>query len=266
MVTISNFGWRLGNQIFMIAAAYALAKENNTEFLCPEWAYQRYFKISHKVYQGEPIELFYSELGFHYEKIKYSENIALNGYFQSLKYSSVEIFNELFEFNYDNISRFSYIEEGGNSGGGFDLSVEDIYACAIHVRRGDYLKYPEHHPVCPEYYYNVAIKQMFDMGFRNFMVFSDDIEWCNGFFKSSNFGDANFYFSENNNEIVDFVAMSKCEHQIISNSTFSLLSAVLNKNKDKVIISPDKSNWHGPAYAHWNHNDLIPENFIQIKY
>lgn len=181
MITISNFGWRIGNQMLQIAAAYTLAKENNDEFLCPEWKYQKYFKLKHKQYAGEKIENTYKEAGFHYNKIPYSPNLSLEGYFQSYKYFTPEIFNELFQF--ENMS--------------LDFNIKGFFnpnakSCSIHVRRGDYLKYPDHHPLCKEEYFTQAIDIMSNsLGVKNFLVFSDDIEWCRSFFINT----ANCYFS-----------------------------------------------------------------------
>jgi hypothetical protein len=133
--------------------------------------------------------------------------------------------------------------------------------CSIHVRRGDYLNYPDHHPVCSLEYFYEAMKMS---GFKKFVVLSDDIEWCFRNFHS--FSDFEFIYSRNESDIEDFAIMSKCAHNIISNSTFSWWAAYLNKNPDKIVISPDKDQWHGPAYSHWNHDDLIPESWIQLKY
>ncbi len=255
MITIGNFTQRLGNQMFQIAAAYALAKENNDEFLCPKWDYQKYFKLKHKEYKGEEIETSYKEHDFNYNKITYAKNLILDGYFQSYKYSNPEILQELFEFDLDEIKP-PYFEE--------------YLSCSIHIRRGDYLKYPNHHPLCSEEYFLKAIDTMLnEYGVDTFYVFSDDIEWCEGFFadKLSRIEGAIFKMrGAASHEMNDFYLMTLCTHNIISNSTFSLMAAMLNKNPNKVVISPSKDNWHGPAYAHWNHDDLIPADWIQIKF
>ena len=58
--------------------------------------------------------------------------------------------------------------------------------------------------------------------------------------------------------------MQLCDHNIISNSSFSWWAAWLNNNPQKRIISPKVKNWFGPYYAHYNMNDLIPDLWEQI--
>ncbi len=79
---------------------------------------------------------------------------------------------------------------------------------------------------------------------ENFLVFSDDIEWCkqNPIF----FG---CEFSEGKTELEDMNLMAGCKHNIIANSSFSWWAAWLNTNLEKKVIAParwfaDPSNEH----------------------
>jgi hypothetical protein len=56
--------------------------------------------------------------------------------------------------------------------------------------------------------------------------------------------------------------MSICGDNIIANSSFSWWAAYLNQNINKKVIAP--INWFGPAYAHFDTEDLIPKNWIKI--
>ena len=122
--------------------------------------------------------------------------------------------------------------------------------CSIHVRRGDYLGLNGHHPVCDLEYYNKSIN-LFDKNTK-FLVFSDDIKWC-----QENFKGENFIFISGNRDFIDIWLMSLCQNNIIANSTFSWWGAWLNQNINKKVIAPSK--WFGPLKINHNTQDLIPE-------
>lgn len=192
----------------------------------------------------------YQEPDFHYNEIpNIANNVYLNGYFQSEKYfkdNSSEIRN-LFSFpeEYVNNTKVKYK----------DLLSQNT--CSIHVRRGDYLGSPNHHPTQNMNYYMKAIKQMPKDSI--FLIFSDDIAWC-----KANFPDLpeKFVFIDGNLDHEDLLLMSLCNNNIICNSTFSWWGAWLNANENKKVIIP--SQWFGPAYAHYNTDDLYCENWIKI--
>lgn len=257
MITISSFTHRLGNQLFQIAAAYTLAKKHGVEFLCPEWKYSKYFNTEFKKYNGELIEKYWSEPGFHYSDIPFRKNMSLSGYFQSWKYFDDSTMRDVFMINVCELFPTPFHEM---------LSIDNLVhsswglkdVCAIHVRRSDYLNYPDHHPVCTMDYYDRA---MSESGFKKFAIFSDDPEWCLNNFTNPDYAT----YISCKRDIEDFYLMSICGANIIANSTFSWWAALLNKNA-QIVISPHKDNWHGYAYAHWNHDDLIPENWKQIRF
>ncbi len=239
MITINNFGWRLGNQLFQIAAAFQHAKKNYNVFVCPEWKYQKYFTWKHKERDMlMQFESTWKEPGFNHSPIPYiGGNMALDGYFQSDKYFNEKTTKEIFAFEMELMPPVEF--DAGNT-------------CSIHVRRGDYLNHPDHHPV---------------------LEISDDIEWCKHNLTAETIGhietekgfdDLCIQFSENRTEMEDFYLMSKCAHNIIANSSFSWWAAYLNENPNNLVISPSKDNWHGPAYCLWKHDDLIPKNWKQI--
>ena len=133
---------------------------------------------------------------------------------------------------------------------------------SVHVRRGDYVKLNHS---CSVSYYNNAIKFMESKNEnQNFIVFSDDIEWCkkNLIIKNKcTFIDERFKLKDYH----ELILMKFCKHNIISNSTFSWWGAFLNYNKDgnQKVIYPEK--WFGNKLKHLNTNDLFPERWINIS-
>lgn len=106
---------------------------------------------------------------------------------------------------------------------------------SIGVRRGDYVGL---NATCEIDYYRRAVRfisQKVEQPF--FLIFSDDIAWCKENLDLNNychrFIDANIEVPFANMEL-----MSKCKHNIISNSTYDWWGVYLNKNKNKIIISP----------------------------
>jgi len=109
---------------------------------------------------------------------------------------------------------------------------------SIHVRRGDYTLYPNHHPTCSKEYYDRAIS-MFGQEAK-FLIFSDDIEWCR-----ENFNSTRFHVVDSGSPYIDLKLITMCDHHINANSSFSWWGSWLNQKEDKRVICP--ANWFGPA-------------------
>lgn len=107
---------------------------------------------------------------------------------------------------------------------GFDDRV------GVHIRRGDYVNNPFYVDLSKTSYYQEAIRRFPN---ERFLVFSDDIFWCRGYFTGNRFD-----FSEGKTEIEDLNLMAACKSQIIANSSFSWWAAWLNPNPNKIIICP----------------------------
>lgn len=211
--------------------------DNNTNYIFPNWKYEKDFNL-HGCFSDKikPIHT-YNEPHFHYSAIPYNGEtmLDLNGFFQSYKY---------WEYN-------QYVILGlltPRKGYGIRQNTT-----AIHVRRGDYLKFPDHHTNLDMGYYQNAMNEIRS---KYYMIFSDDIAWCRQNFK----GDQ-FIFAEGNDEVTDLSLMLSCENQIIANSSFSWWAAYLNKNPSKIVIAPQR--WFGPKLTH-DTKDLCPPEWIRI--
>lgn len=108
----------------------------------------------------------------------------------------------------------------------FGDGIEEIDMVAIHVRRGDYVNNPFYVDLTQTPYYQDAMAEFSD----NFLVFSDDIEWCK---KQKIFNGCEF--SEGRNELDDMNLMASCKGIIMANSSFSWWSAYLSNAK---VIAP----------------------------
>lgn len=139
--------------------------------------------------------------------------------------------------------------------------ITEKNSCAIHIRRGDYVKDKLFRDICDLDYYQKAIQRMRETTNPDiFCIFSDDTSWCREhlgtllgktetIFVDWNAGEKSFQ---------DMHLMSLCRHQIIANSSFSWWGAWLNTNQNKTVISPQK--W-------WNLKDAhspISNNWIRI--
>jgi len=203
----------LGNYMFQISCAYAYGLKhdkksvfstddsmiahkhitnynenvlNNVE-LVPNWNHAG-FKV-------------HNELGFNYNEIPNIDgDVFLNGYFQSEKYF-MEYGDEIKNLFALPSHIFDDVVKTALDSYKIDLSQDNT--CSIHVRRGDYLKLPDHHPTQNMNYYMKAIKQM--PKDSKFLIFSDDIQWC-----KENFPDIpeKFVFIEGGQDYEDLYHLS----------------------------------------------------------
>lgn len=246
----------LGNQMFQIAATVSLALENDDKFgfdfeKCntplqgnSAIKYQKNFFKKIPEIKNFNHDSFYKEIKFSYDKINYKKNILLEGYFQSEKYFLPHKKNiqKIFEINQEDIKKIK------------DYFGEDLHEfTCVHVRRGDYLNLPGFYCTCDLDYFWQAIKIC---NTKKYIFISDDIDWV-----KKNFISENFYYSNFCDEILDFTLLTLCKNIVISNSTFSWWGAYLNKNENKIVVSPKK--WFGGS-GHQDYHDIYPDNWIKI--
>jgi hypothetical protein len=249
----------LGNMLFQIAVAYSVSLRDNKKMICdtkdmiiPHKPYTFYTdNIFRKIkFTNEiPNQKYIGEYGFQYSPIpKLEGNIKLIGYFQSEKYF-LEYRDELLDlFKIDEKTELKLLEKYGD--------IINQETCSIHVRRGDYLGLPNHHPIQSINYYKDSIGIIGEE--KHFVIFSDDIKWCEenfNFLKNKTFVSGNLDYE-------DLYLMSMCNHNIIANSTFSWWGAWLNRNVNKKVIIPSK--WFGISNSHFITNDLYCDKWIKL--
>jgi hypothetical protein len=186
---------------------------------------------------------------FHYSKINLDDSdYIIDGFFQSENY-----FKENEDYIRNMFSATNEINELINTKYG---EIIKYRTTSVHFRRGDYLLNPSIHPTQTMEYYNESIRITKDIT-EKYLIFSDDISWCKENFKSDD-----FIFIENEKDYIELYLMSKCDNNIIANSSFSWWGAWLNNNPNKVVIGPTK--WFGPSFSFFNTNDVLPKNWIKI--
>ena len=104
--------------------------------------------------------------------------------------------------------------------------IREIDNVSIHVRRGDYVNNPFYVDLMETEYYPKAMAQFPD---AEFILFSDDIEWCKNqdIFKGCEFAEGT--------ELEDLNLMASCRGHIIANSSFSWWGAYLGRGQ---VVAP----------------------------
>ena len=87
-------------------------------------------------------------------------------------------------------------------------------------------------------YYRDAAKYLTErIDQPKFFVFSNDIEWCQ---ENLDLKAPVHYISGSNAPPIDFYLMSRCNHFITANSTFSWCAAWLGNRDGKIVVQPTK--------------------------
>jgi glycosyltransferase involved in cell wall biosynthesis len=252
-VVSSKLSGGLGNMLFQVAAGYSLAKKHGIEYkLYPEHSAtlhnhpkQYLDTIFSKLPIVNSVDGFSTirEQQFEYSPLSLTNDriTLLDGHFQSYKYFEREVdsIRELFAPSQEMVEKLTN-----------KFKPKD--AVSLHVRRGDYTTLSQyHHNLSIDYYLNALDY------FKSYrvLVFSDDIDWCKSSFK----GDR-FTFVEGQSDLEDLYLMSMCAHNITANSTFSWWGAMLNQNKNKQVVCPNK--WFGSQNETLATYDLFPPEWI----
>jgi len=241
-----GYNGRLGNQLFLYSTLFklkTLGKEvsipsqnynwkqdgcldqHHKKWIPYKYVLDEYFDLSIASFNTIPSKIWEEpKQGFHSEVLDL-DNVSLRGYFQSWKY-----FDDIKEQLKSELSFKDVIKN----------KIDPIFqrynnkpTICIHIRLGDTLAQPWMHKLSPEYI-QTCFEHLPEENF-NFMVFSDNLEYCKDWFPE---GD-NVYFAEDLNEAETLYLMSLCSHFIMSGSTFSWWGAYLGQKENSVVMFPN---------------------------
>lgn len=213
MVRLDHYTGRLGNRLFEIAAVIGCALINNVGYSLPiENDIQRLNIPEEKFEAAFDCNHLYVNNKFDFLSIEYRGVVRVTGFFH----------NEKYFIKHEDEVRKLLTPKG---------ETEKIDATSLHVRRGDFLRYPKVLRTLDMSYYNKALGKINP---NKVLIFSEDIAWC-----KENFKGEHFEFSEGKTPLEDLLLMSRCKNHVIANSTFSWWGAWLNPDPEKVIIAPE---------------------------
>lgn len=232
----------LGNQLFMISASIAHALKMNTTYSIPKKTispniWRTYF--THLPETKSATLHYYKEKRHCYDPLPEVDSLTIEGYWQSEKYWH------------------GYKEQIAEALG-FVHKPEPYVA--VHVRRGDYLKYPDQFPVMPASYYETTLNLLRDKGYKKFKLYSDDISWC---YKLRELGGWDFEFSNIKDPLTDMKDMYNASAFVIGNSTFSLFPALLRID-NPMVIAPNEKHWPWCNFNANDSSDLLPDRFMKM--
>ena len=276
-----------GNQLFMYACGYAVAKRNHAELLLDtsildtnclrkyELGYLNLFynkritvsKYKSRIIMAAARKIKYFQLfknmnvfeenlgkGFDKEILKVTDNTYISGYWQSEKYFS--------EYRADLTKQFVPKIERSESVIKLMHEIQSNNSVALHVRRGDYMNIGCQLDMG---YYDKAIETIKSINpNKHFVlyVFSDDVNFCKEYFSKKLHKDDRYIelrypiYKSDDYTLDDLFLMSKCNHIIMANSSYSWWAAWLNSNDEKMIICPEIGMWKG---------DYYPDDWLKIS-
>ena len=181
------------------------------------------------------------------------ENAYFEGYFQSEKYFA--------KFRDDILEKFTLKEPLDFQNQQMLDKINMANAVSLHIRRGDYMNLQNIYKICDVEYYSKAIKYIAEnVENPHFFLFSDDVEWV-----VKNLKLEYSYTVVDFNKgagYLDMELMKNCKHNITANSTFSWWGAWLNKNEQKIVITPQK--WFNDKKLQKNILSIIPNDWIKL--
>jgi hypothetical protein len=263
MITTTQLGrnGEFGNHLFQIAATIGHAVKVNQEYIFPKWVglsskdyYTKYFL--NKIPESENLirtKQFWNEPHFHYHEIPDVNDLDLFGYYHSEKY-----FNHCGDIIKNYLLEPSEILKNINV---IDYNNTVCIQLRFYDNNRPYDVNHIGHKLDPEVsiYYQPEenidyLKSAINYFGKNktYLIVTNNPQKAKNMFSSYK----NFYILEQFNYLEQFFIQTKCENNIISNSSFGWWGAWLNTNKEKIVYAPKK----------WFKNDLITKDLYPQKW
>lgn len=219
-------------------------------------------RVKRKLFGRKSLE--YPEATWNYDpQVLEKTPVYLTGYFQSEKY-----FQDI-EGQVRQAFCFSEKIWEGLDGAlaerirGYRKKIENSLAVSVHIRRGDYLDNQEAYGnICTGQYYQKAIgfvRERYPKAV--FFFFSNDPAWVKEWLEREYPQDFPFEAVEGAGEeqgYLDLFLMSRCNHHIIANSSFSWWGAWLSEGQGKMVVAPSK--WHNKQ----EYRDIYTKDMIRV--
>jgi hypothetical protein len=258
--TIGSFGaryGRLGNQVFQLGLLFAIRQHLGRDFYLPRDEEELWECFDLDVADsGPPCPHKFQEVNgscnYDARVFEQPDGTRFHGYYQSYRYldGCEEALRRFLRFHVRHRARAE--------------ALRFVYErrhrrplVSVHVRRGDYVR-PESEAawgnLATDGYYERAVERIgHDV---TYLVFSDDLDWCR---RSLGIPDAQF---ADYDTATSLCLMSRCDVNIVANSTFSWWAAYLNPTGE--IYAP--SRWFGPGMEPPNdrQDDILPATWRTI--
>jgi hypothetical protein len=261
---------RLGNHLFQYAALNALMGVEDKVLFIDNGLFQlidndfRFIRIPCPIFIRKYINYFLYVMLLFFVKVRFFGSVSetacssndshseTNGFiYKSGLLNNVYLLNGFFQYSYLSKVQFKIKSD-------LDTRAKELLSripskgvlIAVHIRLTDYknwIVYGKKGADLPISYYIDCIARAKSM-FKNpvFVIFTDDLKYVN----TLNFG-VDFHSIPLSSELLDFAAISGCDHAIISASTYSWWAAILNIEitKNKIIFAPKY--WAGFKSEKW---------------
>jgi len=265
----------LGNQMFQYALNVALNQKGNKSTISLSTFFYNFhhkngFDLNNAFKLNLPFSIKFYYFLLRFGRIFYQNNISakiLERFITQYQKKTNHIYKEKEEFIYDGnvfkqdsslligtwqaeeyfkdireavLKEFVFNQPKDSINKKLTKEIQNCNSVSIHVRRGDYFSadWANTHAVLKDENYYINSINYLNSKIENahYYIFSDDISWVkqNLKFKRCTFIEHN----TNKYSYIDMYLMSLCRHNIIANSTFSWWGAWLNKNPNKIVVTP----------------------------